>query len=283
MKHQMKRAICIVSVCLVLAALVRAFMIETSETILVSDELMISSDEWSERQIELNGKKVLEYNCNIPRDAAHRLVLAVKTYNSQIEVLLNKEKIYTYEDLYDEKGYYWKWIKLPEDISEQTLTLRISYDRENATPFIKHNLYLGEHNAVLLRIFQKNLYGLFWGGITILTGIFVGLASLALRKRIVNDMWKGMHYLAVFILLAGIWILTDSSVMQFITGKTAFVSLVSFLSFMFMPYFFLLFIEKMMFDTKRIVRILSNLHLINTVVCVFLYLFRLLPLHQTLM
>lgn len=70
----------------------------------------------------------------------------------------------------------------------------------------------------------------------------------------------------LFILDVGIWVLTDSQIMQLFTGRTSIVSLVSFVTFLLMPLFIILFVKEMMVYRWKVFDILLGIGSVNTAV-----------------
>lgn len=283
MKRQMHRILYILLAFLSIVVLIKAYSVTSVEKISSSEKQLIPVNQWEQKLLEVQGKKYGEYSCKIPEDISNELVLSVKGYYSSVTVALNQEEIYSYEDTYREKGAGWKWLELPEDAAGQLLTVRVFLYNANRVPVLDGNVYLGEKNAVFLGILKENLYALIWGGIMILTGIIICLGKVVLHRRVTTSVRKGINYLGNFILLAGVWIISDSTIMQYVTERMGLISVVSFMSFMLMPYFLLMFMGEMMFYEKRGIKILCGLHLANMTVCLFLYLFRLVPLYKTLL
>lgn len=282
MKRQICRIFHMVLIIFIVAAFIGAFRIAPVKKVTSSQEKLVPMNQWEQEVFEIAGEKYSEYTCTIPKNTDSGLVLSIKGFYSSISVFLNGENIYSYKDTYREKGGGWKWVDLPDTAAGQVLTVDVYNYNTDYVPVLDGKLYLGEKNAVFISILKENVYELFWGCITILAGVVICFSSLVLRKRVVATVRKGIDYLGIFMLLAGIWIITDSCVLQFVTKRAALVYLVSFICFMLMPYFLLMFIEKMMFYEKRGIALLCHLHLINMAICLFLNLFHLSPLYRTL-
>lgn len=264
------------------AVFIKAFMFRPLEVLHPSDRLTVPKDIWQVEQLDMQDGHYSEYSCMLPEDFGKEMVLAVKSYSYKLKVFLNEKEIYTYEDIYMEKGFNWKWIELPEDAPGQRLTLQLLGKEADNDWIFNHNVLLGGKNTLIFQILRENLHALFWAVLIVLTGSIICIAGMILRGRVEDYIRDGVTYLGIFILLAGIWIVTDSQLLQFVTGRTAVVTIVSFGSFMLMPYFLLRFIEKMMLYKKNTIKVLANLHLANIGLCFSLYLLRLIPLHQML-
>lgn len=283
MKGQMQRILHFILVFLILAALIKAFTVDPIARILPSEERIAANSQWKET-VGINEEKgYYEYSCQIPESIGEEIVLGINGYHSAVSVLLGQEEIYRYHDEFREQGECWKWIELPENAAGRMLTVRLSYYGSGYAPAIDKTVYLGDKNTVFLKILRENVYVPLEGCIMILSGVVICLGAVILRRKLVTDVWKGIAYLGTYIFIAGIWLITDSDLMQFITGRVAVIELISFISFMLMPYFLLRFIGKMMIYRKKEIIILGRLHLAYTAVCIFLYLFRIASLQQTLL
>lgn len=282
MKQKIYKVLHLLLFFLIIASLIKAWYISSTDRINPSQMFLTPVNEWKLEIKDIQGQKYGEYTYNIPDNAGNELVLGVKGYNTYISVFLDNENTYTYQDEYKEKGAGWRWIELPEDSSGKTLTLRITLYDTDYVPILNDNICLGHKDAVFHKILNENLYAVIWGSVLIIIGTLICLSNFVLKLNAVSDVIKEIRYLGIFILLAGIWIITDSSIMQFITGKVALVSLISFISFMLMPYFLLSFIGKMMFYQKKEITILCRLHLSYMAFCLTLYALRISPLYKTL-
>lgn len=282
-KYPLKKILLLLLTCLSAVALIKAYRVSPVETITRLEQDILSKDSWEEKQTaEGQEANYMEYSCRVPENMGENLVLAVSGYHSQVKVFMEGKELYSYEDPYREKGICWCFTELPGTALGQVLTLQISGYGSNPTRNVDPAVYLGEHNAVFIKILKENVLGPFLGTAVVLAGIVVCVISILMRRRVDVSVRKGLSALGYFISITGIWMITDSRLLQFVTGRVALITLVSFLTFMLMPYFLLVFIAKMMIYRKKSVVLLSRLYLLNMAICLFLYLFRILPLFKTL-
>lgn len=263
---------------LFLAAIIRAFLVQPVPQILSSEKKIVSAQQWKMKSTE--NQEYGEYECQIPKELGTEVVLSMRGIYPYASVLLDGREIYTYTDEFMEAGLGWRWIDIPENMEGHILTLR--YEKNGYDPIAKDNVRLGDKNTVFLEILKMNRFALLFSTLTILGGLLICLGAAILRRRLVTDAWKAVNYLGIFILLAGVWVITDASVLQFVTGHISVVVLISFLSFMLMPYFLLRFIRKMMIYRTKGIMILAYLHLVNAAICTLLYLFEWVPLQKSL-
>lgn len=272
----------IVLLCLLLLALLHAFKIEPLAVIQSSEKQIASSEFWKLESQETADGVTDTYSCRIADVTEGETVLSLKSYNADIDVFLDGESIYAYHDKKGEHGVCWKWIELPEDANGKELTLQVSHSRTWKKQVDLRNILIGDKNAIFLRILKEDVFALIIGSMNILLGLMMYFATWLIRERLLRNVRKGLYYLATFIVLSGEWLITDSTVLQFVTGRTAVISLISFSCFMLMPYFLLRFIRKMMVYQTPGLMILAHLYLVNITVCIFLHLLHVVTLRQTL-
>lgn len=199
-----------------------------------------------------------------------------------VEVFLNGEKIYSYEDVYKEQGARRLWIEFPEDSSGKAITLRIEGKKATAARVLDSPMYLGEKNAVLLESLTGGFYALIFAFFTFVLAFIIWVSKIVFGMKLSKNSLKKMRYLALFIVDTGVWVLTDSEILQFFTGKTAVVEIVSFLTFLFIPVFALLFIKEMMVYHWKIYDVLLKISLVNIVIISGVYLLRIAPIYTFL-
>ena len=224
----------------------------------------------------------MEYHYRIPKDDSKDLVFAVENCGEPFRVYLDGEAIFQYNDKYREKGLMLQWIPLSADAGGKELTLCIGEEVGEGLLAGKYASWIGPQDAVFLKVVEENLYMAFLGCFTIILGIAVTVMSFAFTGRSPVTVKKSFRYLGIFIFLTGVWEITDSSILQIVTGKTAVITLFSFFSFMMMPCFFVCFMKTMMTEGKKALSILEFLYLANAVFTSGSYLFRIFNLYETL-
>ena len=144
-------------------------------------------------------------------------------------------------------------------------------------------IYLGGRYDVLSTIFKENLGPAVFAVVCGLIGaaFLIGSAVMSIRKR--NAVYLGFLFLGAFTCLSGAWVLTDSTLMQFIGGNTETIFILSFLFFMLMPVAFFLFIRTMGILREGTVDILCVLYLLNAAVSLPLHIFGIVPLTTSIL
>lgn len=121
-------------------------------------------------------------------------------------------------------------------------------------------LSASEGTIAYLKILWTNVYALVLSIVLILIGLGVLLILFVLRKTLDGGIRGAVWCLSEFILAAGVWTLTDSYFLSFVTAKTQTVALISYISFTTMFAFLFEFINDMMGKSRDL-----------KVLCLFFY------------
>lgn len=269
--------------CLFLVALVKAFTAPPSALILSSEEQIAPSEIWTLTTKETPDGKIDSYTCLVPENIYNEPVLCLESYNVSIHVLLDNEPFYTYHSTFSNIGVSWKWVELPHDLVGHQLTIQLNYPKDWADPLIPEHIFLGDKNTIFLKILKFDLFAILTGSLTIIVGLIICFLTWLMREKLVRNVRKCLYYLGSFMFLSGVWLITDSNVLQFVTGRTTVVTLISFYCFMLIPYSLLRFIRKMMVYFSKKIMILAHLYLLNASVCLLLHLLQIASLQQTLL
>lgn len=280
MRESFNKILWIVLAVLVLAAL--AGSRENVERLAGASQVTVLNDRLEKRLIQGEAGSYYEYSCRIPKECQTGQTLSVEYYWSAMRILLDGEEIHRYEDPYAEKGVNRQWIDLPEGCGGGELVFRGEPGENLFLKSMEADIYIGGREAIYLRFLYDNGYALLFGGIAAVMGAVLGTGSIFIRKHAAGRASKGIRCLAAFVFTAGIWMVSDSKILQLVTGRTGLISLISFLSFLIMPVFLIYFIEEMMLYKNRVLKLLCLLYLLNSIICLALKLLRLAPLHKTL-
>ena len=216
-----------------------------------------------------------------------RIVICIETAHQQIRVYVDQELIY-------ESGYYprpafgrifgsaWHFIPIPQNAQGKTIRLEITF------PYAMHKIdvsgaLLGPKSAIILQILKSNLTTLAFCITTFLLGLLFILLYGVLRKKRATQKNQAFLYLGMFVLLASVWALTDSKLMQFYVEQSPPWYLLSFVTFMLLPVPFLLFIREFSQHGRRFLDVLCLLFLLNFAVILILYVTNIADLVYTVM
>lgn len=257
-----KRSCWILLAVLGVLAAVKGFAVPSSVENQKRDGLVEIHQVW-EKYLAEDGS-VLEYRYRIREDAEEDEWLCMKTYLEEFRIYLDGVVLYDYSDIYGMNGGSQHIIRLPEDCAGQNMVIRVM-NPDNRAKNLSIKAYLGSENEIWQKLFWNNMYALVFGIFMLLLGATALVAARFFRKSAVKDMEMNLLSLCGFIFAAGIWVVTDSALLLFVTDKTAIVSLISFVSFMFMPALLLKFINFML-DGKRNLVFLCNLFFVMAAV-----------------
>lgn len=211
----------------------------------------------------------------LPAEQDGEQVICIETSHQRIRAYVDQELLY-------EAGFYpkpafgrifgsaWHFIPIPQDAQGKTIRLEITIPYAKRTTDI-NGVLLGPKSAIVLQILKSNLTTLAFCITTFLLGVFFILIYGVLRKKRAGQKNQAYLYLALFVLLASVWALTDSKLMQFYVGQSPPWYLLSFVVFMLLPVPFLLFIREFSLHGRRFLDILCLLFLLNFAVILILY------------
>lgn len=243
---------------------------------LSSGGVIMLNDQWEAAADE--GAESVEYRFRIPESAGGPLVLCMKTYLPEFQVLLDGKPVYSFSDAYAMGGRSQHMVRLPLNSRGRTLAVRTGQDSHASAVGQSRmgNACLGAEHEIALKLLRDNLYALIFAVFSLLLGLGSAVAGFWLRKSISADMLRCTVSFGLFVLVTGLWVLTDSELLLFVTGRVAAVSLVSFFSFMIMPVFLLDFINYIL-GGNRAVDILRWLFVAVAAAYLINFLLQLLP------
>lgn len=281
-RRHVSRCMCALLVIIVAAALIKSFMIDNGSGRVPLGEITELNQQWA-KEIKKNAEGTCwEYVYRIPEGLGENLVFSMENSWAALEVFLDGQEIYAFEDIYREHGNRRHWVELPGDSSGKELSVRITESKKFVDRIMKKPIYLGEKNAIFYRSLSSGFYALIFFFLTLISILVSFFYRISFRADMSKKSLRRMQFLDLFILDVGIWVLTDSQIMQLFTGRTSIVSLVSFVTFLLMPLFIILFVKEMMVYRWKVFDILLGIGSVNTAVILGVYLFRMAPIYQWL-
>ncbi|WP_330028342.1 GGDEF domain-containing protein [Frisingicoccus sp.] len=281
-RRHVSRGICVFLVIVIAAALIKSFMIDNGSGRVPLGEITELNQQWV-KEIKKNAEGTCwEYVYRIPEGLGENLVFSMENSWAALEVFLDGQEMYAFEDIYREHGNRRHWVELPGDSSGKELSVRITESKKFVDRIMKKPIYLGEKNAIFYRSLSSGFYALIFFFLTLISILVSFFYRISFRADMSKKSLRRMQFLDLFILDVGIWVLTDSQIMQLFTGRTSIVSLVSFVTFLLMPLFIILFVKEMMVYRWKVFDILLGIGSVNTAVILGVYLFRMAPIYQWL-
>lgn len=212
--------------------------------------------------------------CRLPEVLPPGAVLCLQTYHQTVRAWADGQLIYTY-GLQNKTsfgrmfGNVWNLIPLSSRSGGQELTLELTAAYTSSGLRI-YPMLLGSRSAVLFRLLRQDLGTLaFCTGALLLAAIFL-LVTLVLKLRGLDYNRRSFFYLGLFVLLAGLWVFTDSKLPQFFFHNKAPFYLLSFYAFLLLPVPLLLFLQDFCPHSRRVTAALSLATLANFAVTVVL-------------
>lgn len=245
-------------------------------------DITILNDRWESGFVQQDQQRLACLSYIIEQDTSDNLILSIKGLPQAFLVYLNNTLVYSFQDPLKERGVARHWINFPPHIAGQELRIQAVSEEDSLQSLETSTTYLGRQNAILLYFLRDNTYALLFGGITLLLGALSISVNIYLRRNRLLEPLKGIGCLGIFILDAGLWILTDSEILQLFTNNTAAIWLASFLSFIMMPVPLLLFLKNVFRRESRIWLILCCLYTASAILCLSVYLLKAAPLSRVL-
>ncbi|MGN0163324.1 MAG: GGDEF domain-containing protein [Candidatus Ornithomonoglobus sp.] len=269
MYKTLRRCAVITLLLIIAAAFLKSFTLSPVEG-LYRGELTLLNGQWEKTADIADGDLYCEYVYTLPEDIHGRQMLSIEVFWNDIELLLNGKSFAFYSDSRHRLGSVRQWIELPEGCAGGTLAVRSDSGDINLRQVINGKLYIGAPGDVFVRFFYENLSALIFGCFAFILSVLVMTYSLLLKRRM-KDVKIDSGYLGLFILLAGIWVVTDSNILQFFTRRTAVVALISFLSFFAMPLCLIEYIQSLLIRRSRLLAVLNRIFCLDMLLYLLLY------------
>lgn len=220
------------------------------------------------------------YQCRIPEGSPENAVFFLDSILDDTTVYLDGQWLYACSGGQAAGSIGSHWITLPGKTAGRILEVRSAASGEKLLALLNGRCRLGDKSAMLESFWQHNLYAVLFGFFALAVSSLIWGLGFRLRKHYPAFGYREMRELAGFILCAGVWVMTDSHLLQFVTDRVGAVTMVSFISFLIMPVFLLRFLEGQLSPGK--LRLLEKAYLINGVICLALHLSRLMSLYRTI-
>ena len=197
-------------------------------------------------------------------------VLFLKTHWPDYSIFVDDTEIFS---IREERIGCVHLFALPEG---QVLTVQFHSDRpSDANAIHQSQIRLGDRSGIFQKILAESLHALFFTVLAVLMagGMLIG----GLRMRGTGRFSRSIVSLGIYILFAGIWVLTDSNLLLLLTQRTGLVELVSFLAFFSLPLPLLTFTKRMLPGRKQELTLLRRLFTAILVLFLVNYFAGLLP------
>ena len=164
-----------------------------------------------------------------PMDAAREEpTILLRSAWQKYQVLVDGNAVYTASS---ERNGAFHLFRLPQG---QELTVRFldcapGSGAESAV--LQSQVYFGSRSGIQWMILRENLYAVLFSGFALVLGIACLLAAYCMQRQHFGNLYGSVYSLGAYILLAGVWVLTDSKILLLVSQKAGLVGLISYLSF----------------------------------------------------
>ena len=139
-------------------------------------------------------------------------------------------------------------------------------------------IYVGDRLGMYMYLIRSNIYVFIFAIAALIFGIISIVIGLYMRSAWIRERCAALVSLGVYILTAGLWVVTDSNLFLIFTRRTGFVELISFLSFFGLPIALLEFTEKMLPENGKVFRVLQNTFILMLILYSVNYIWMVVPL-----
>lgn len=232
-------------------------------------------------------KTVQIYNV-LPENLSNSSIIWMQTNHQWLKVYVDNIIIYEF-GLHNKTkfgkafGSIYHAVELPDFSSEKEIRIVFgsyyNYNINNDAPI--SSIKIGDKSDILFSFIKDSIGNLVFCFCMFELTILFFLLTIIIRLKSLRLNPNGFGYLGIFSFLAGIWILTDSNLCQFIWGNNVVIYLVSFFSFMLLPTSFLFYLEKVCQHGKRWIKNLTLLLVVIYFINLLLYVFNIADLIYT--
>lgn len=257
-----KRNLLIIVLCLVLSVLTVLQSLKGTATSARFTHGTIEKMEgdWSEAVPQGDNMVKITFSYEVPGDISlPDAYLYMNSYGTSFDVFVDGEERFLHHGVQD--GYA-HLIKLGEANGGDQITLEFTVGAaDNFLNLHRSDLYLGDQAGITSQILRENAYVFVFCLFSAMLFVVVLILAAMFRKILQPEMYEALLSLGMFILTAGIWVLTDSRLLLLATSNVPTVALISYLAFFSMPMFMLRFVRQMVDIGRRSYAVFMTLYL----------------------
>ena len=177
-------------------------------------------------------------------------------------------------------GTRWNFIPLLADDAGKVVEIRFMTVYDNATACIDH-VVLGLAGGQIMNIIAEKAVAVITAGLIILLGIFLMIMDIPVNT--LNNKNHELLYLGEFALVIGFWCLAETNIIQFISGDSRMIQLMSCGLLSLFPIPLMLYLNAA-FELKRswILGCVCGISILQYLVCTILHFTGVLDIHETL-
>ena len=217
----------------------------------------------------------------IPSDAPDNLLLSFRSAFIISTVYFDGEPILDSVTLEEESCYYTYWHKLSGECAGHVLSVETD-SAENLEAVLSEKSVLGSSGYLVLRFIQSNVYVIIYALFCLISAVLVFVFLIWCKVNRLEGLGNYVLYLAIFILLTGLEILTDSQFLTLFLKNETLVSVANFIAITVMPCTMLSFMNSYYDGRHPVMRILSLLSLSLSGIMLLIWLIFRVPLFRYL-
>lgn len=234
------------------------------------------------RPISLPSSKIVNPSGNVvslvralPDDYIPGAALMFSTVHQSLELFIDETKIYSYgvnasSPIGKSFGNAWHVIRLPNDYMSKQLTVRLQSPHSKYTSFAD-SVFFATKSALILNVIKSNFWSAFVGILLFVLGMSIKIGYYAIYR--ISKKSPVILYLSSFAAFAGLWVLSESAVLQFILNAPLAITTASMLSLLLMPLPLLYFFNSSyVFNGKKTFKVLILIHRIVAIATIILHL-----------
>lgn len=164
-----------------------------------------------------------------PMDAARdEPTILLSSAWQKYQVLVDGNAVYTASS---ERNGAFHLFRLPpgQELTVRFLDCAPGSGAESAV--LQSQVYFGSRSGIQWMILRENLYAVLFSGFALVLGIACLLAAYCMQRQHFGNLYGSVYSLGAYILLAGVWVLTDSKILLLVSQKAGLAGLISYLSF----------------------------------------------------
>ncbi len=151
-------------------------------------------------------------------------------YNSAVNVYVDQNEVYSESDITDFSGFarpsHWYFIKVPQRGFNLTITMDSRLDIKNLL-----DISTGTKSALIYNILGSHAFQMITGALACICGIMLLITSLIIKA----DLNKRLRWLGLISILAGVWTICNSTVLQIFFSKGTFTSYIGYCCYFVFP------------------------------------------------
>lgn len=151
-------------------------------------------------------------------------------YNSAVNIYIDNEQVYTENDIIDFAGFarpsHWYFVKVPQHDFTLTIDMNSQIDITNLL-----HISTGTKSALIFDILCRHAFQLVVGFLACICGIMLLITAFIIK----TDLSKRLYWFGLTSMLAGIWTICNSTVIQLFFSHGTFTSYIGYCCYFLFP------------------------------------------------